>query len=102
MTDFILDPAVISIVLGTVMPILVGVVTKQIANRGLKASLLAFFSGASGVLAGAQTAGGVVSRETLLYAAVAWVVAVASYYGWYKPTGVSDKVQEKTKDLGVG
>lgn len=102
MTDLFLDPTIISIVLGSVMPILVGVVTKQVASNALKATALAFLSGVTGILAGAQTAGGIVSRETLMLAAVAWVVGVATHFGYYKPTGVSDKVQEKTSNFGVG
>jgi len=102
MTNFFVDPAIISVLLGSVLPILVGLVTKEVAARGLQAAILALLSGATGVLAGAQSTGGVISRTTILYAFVAWVVAVATHYGFWKPTGASDAVQQKTSDIGLG
>lgn len=96
------DTGVLAALSGLVLPILVGIVTKKVASRTLKATLLALFSAAAGVVAAAQGNGGVVSKETLLLALMAWVSAVATYTGIYKPAGVTETVQDKTADFGLG
>src|SRR5689334_16385170 len=100
--EWTFDPLVLSILLGTVLPILVGLVTKKVADRGLKAVFLAGLSAATGVLSSAQGNGGVVAKEVLIFGAAAWATAVATYYGLLQPTGVSETVQDKTENFGVG
>ena len=100
--DLNIDPLMLSILLGTVLPILVGLVTKRVADRGLKAASLAFLSAATGVLSAAQTNDGLITKETLFFAAAAWATAVATYYGLLEPTGVAGAVQEKTQTFGIG
>lgn len=100
--SFTVDPAVLSILLGVVIPVITGVVTKEVAHAGLKATVLLFLSGLTGVLASAQTNDSVISKQTLIFAAVAWAVGVATHFGWLKPTGVSDAVQSKTSNIGIG
>ena len=98
---FELDPAVLGILVGTVLPIVVGVVTKQVRSGAVKSSLLALLSGLTGALNVAINEGGVFTKETIVAAAITWVTAVATYYGFLKPSGVSPKVNEKTADFGV-
>lgn len=98
-----IDVAFAAILLGTVLPILVGIVTKEVANAGLKAILLALFSAAGGVLAIAVESGtGIIEKQTLIAAAVTWVTAVATYYGFLKPSGVSPAINQATSGFGVG
>lgn len=97
-----LDPTILAIVLGSGLPIIVRFVTKEVASSRLRAIALAFLSTATGVLSTAQTHNGFISKETLVFAAVAWVVAVASYYGFHAPAGVTDWVGEKTSGVGIG
>lgn len=99
--DFTFDPLFLSIVLGSVLPILVGLVTQRVAHPGLKATLLAALSTATGVFAAAQNEGGLVRKETLYFAAAAWATAVATHYGLLKPTGTSEKVADVAPNAGL-
>lgn len=96
-----IDPAVLSIALGTVLPILVGIITKQFRSGAVKSSLLALLSAVSGAATVAINDGGVLTKETIIAAAITWVTAVATYVGFLKPSGVSPKVNEKTSNFGV-
>lgn len=101
-TAFTADIALLSMIAGTFLPILVGIVTKKLAAGGLKSIVLAALSGATGVINGAINADGAFSSESLQAAFLAWVVAVASYYGFWKPTGGAEKVQDATANAGIG
>lgn len=93
----------LAVVVGTVLPIITGVVTKELASGGIKATILALLSAVTGLVNGAVNADGVFTQEALLAAAVTWVTAVATYYGFLKPTGVSGKVNAKALPaVGVG
>jgi len=84
---------VLSMVVGIFLPVLVGLVTKQTANPGVRAVLLAALSAVSSFLAewldtlNAGTAFDVGS--TLLTVLGTFVVAVATHFGLWSPTGVS-------------
>lgn len=96
------DVQMLSVLSGLVLPLLVGVITKEVANNGLKAAALAFLSAVSGLVVSAQQGNGLVSKEAVLAAAMAWVVGTATHFGLYKPTGVTAAVVEKTSNFGVG
>lgn len=95
------DVAYLSILAGTVLPILVGLVTRKVTHSGVKATVLALLSAATGLVSTAIEGGGLVTKESLIAAAVAWVTAVASYFGFWKPTGAAGRVQDKTANVGV-
>lgn len=98
-----IDVAVLAILAGTVLPILVGVVTKKLAAGGIKAAVLAGLSIVTGLVNGAVNADGVFTQEALVGAGVAWVTAVATYYGFLKPTGITEKVADKAlPGVGIG
>ena len=88
----VVDGMVLEIIAGTVLPIITGIVTKKLAAGGIKAAILAGLSIFVGLVNGAINADGIFSQEALVSAAVAWVTAVATYYGFLKPTGTSDAV----------
>lgn len=96
--EFVVEPAeAVQFVVAFVLPVLVGLVTKQVTHAGVKAALLAGLTLVSSVLVGlgeALAAGEVFNLGSALLAALpAFVVAVASHYGLWKPTGVSARVQ---------
>lgn len=97
-----IDPTVLTVLLGSVLPLLVRLVTTNFASSKLQAALLALLAAATGALSAAQTNAGVLSKDTLVFAAAAWVMAVASHYGFHKPTGVTDWVGDQTAGIGVG
>lgn len=79
------------------IPVLVGLVTQKTTNSGLKATLLAALSLAAGVIGeaiSAATSGTQFDLFASLYSfAGVFIVAVASHYGFWRPTGVTEKVQ---------
>lgn len=102
--NLVIDPFAVSILVGTVLPILVGLVTKLNASSALKSILLLTFAAVEGLIVNATVTDGsaVFSWHTVAVAGIGWVTAVASYYGLLKPTGVSPVVNDKTAHLGVG
>lgn len=87
---------------GVFLPILVGLVTKQVASRNLKAVLLAFLSAVAGFISVVTQGSGVVTKEVVVAALVTWITAIAVHYGLWKPTGATEAVQEKTANIGIG
>jgi hypothetical protein len=81
----------------TVLPLLVGLVTKRSTSPGAKAVLLAALSVLSSLLsevASALQAGVTYNLGTALLAAlVTFLIAVGMHYGLWKPTLVADKAQ---------
>lgn len=96
------DVATLSALVGVFLPILVGIVTKELASGGLKATVLALFASVSGVATGAIQAGGAFTQEAVFAGFITWIIAVSTYYGYWKPTGAAAKVAEVTKAVGVG
>lgn len=98
MITFTLDPLlVIQLLVSTVLPLLVGLVTKQVTRPGFKALLLALLALVTSLLTelGAAIANGVPYDvgQGLLLAIPTFLIAVGLHYGLWKPTGVSEKAQ---------
>ena len=92
---FVIDVAILSIILGTVLPILVGIVTTKLESGRLKGVLLLTLAALGGLVSTGVAGEGVFTSQSLIAAGVSYVTALASYYGVYKPRGVADYVQEK-------
>lgn len=95
---FNLPPAlVIGLLVSTILPILVGLVTTRLTNGGIKAVVLAGLSAATGLLTelgNSITAGVAYDLGTgLVLALTAFLIAVAMHFGLWKPTTVADKAQ---------
>lgn len=88
------DVQIISLLVGTVLSILVGTVTKVTTHPGVKAVLLAVLSAISG-FATEYFAGG--SDFNLTTALLTWLItlmiAIASHFGVWKPTGIAASAQ---------
>lgn len=99
MVTFTLNAALtVQLVLTVLMPILVGLITTKATSSGLKAWLLAGATLITSVLTGMYNA---LANNmpfdagfALLTAIPAFAISVATHYGLWKPTGVSDKAQE--------
>lgn len=95
---FTLDPAlVIGLLVSTVLPLLVGLVTTRVTSGGIKAVLLAALALVTSLL---TELGVAVSNGTtydlgqgLLLAIPTFLIAVGMHYGLWKPTTASAKVQ---------
>lgn len=88
---------VLSVVSGTVFPVLVGLVTSKVTSSGLQAVYLAALSVLAPLVGSAATA---LQNHTpfdlgtaLMTAIATFVTAVAFHFGLWKSTGVADKVQ---------
>jgi hypothetical protein len=88
---------VVSMVVGVLLPILVGLVTKAVTSPSTKAILLAALSALSGFLTEfvevANSGAAFQVDQALLTWLMTFVVAVAVHYGLWKPTGVTAKAQ---------
>lgn len=90
-------PQLLNLLLAVVFPVLVGLVTTKVTSSTVKAVLLATISLASGLVSGllAAVLAGVPFDlvGALLTGLAAWIIALATHLGFWKPTGVTEKVQ---------
>ena len=98
MISFTIDwVLVLTFVTAILLPLLVGLVTKLATKPGVRAVLLALLSAVAGLLAellNALTSGTPYDLGTALFTWVGvFVVAVATHFGVWKPTGVSEKAK---------
>jgi hypothetical protein len=90
-------PQLLNLLLAVIFPVLVGLVTTRVTSSTLKAVLLATISLASGLVSALLTA--VMAGApfdliaALLTGLAAWIIALATHLGFWKPTGVTEKVQ---------
>lgn len=90
-------PQLLNLLLAVVFPVLVGLVTTKVTSSTLKAVLLATISLASGVISALLAA--VLSGApfdlvaALLTGLAAWIIAIATHLGFWKPSGVTETVQ---------
>jgi hypothetical protein len=97
-----LDVGTLSFIAGSVIPLLVGLLTKYNAHPGLKGTLNALLSAIGGGIAVAIGAHGTVSLGTWLFTmAQTFALSIATYYGVWKPTGVAQAVQSSTACIGL-
>lgn len=80
---------VVSLLVGTLIPILVALVTKSTAQPGVKAVVNLALSAVSGFGAEYINSAHFVWQQALLTTVVTFVVSVATYYGLWKPTNVA-------------
>jgi hypothetical protein len=97
------DVTVLTFALGTVIPLLVGLVTKLTATAQLKSILNLVISVAAGVLAVWIQAGGTITLMMLATAAfTTYMASQVTYHGLWKPTGAVDAISAATPNLGLG
>ena len=97
-----IDLSWLQLLVAVVLPIVVAVVTKEVRSSGLKAVALAALATVSAVLTAVIDNSGVLTEATLQAGVEYFLIAVASYYGFWKPTGVAPVVAERTDAIHVG
>ncbi|MFF2493263.1 hypothetical protein [Agromyces sp. NPDC058064] len=95
---FSLPPAMIlGLIVSTVLPLLVGLVTKTVTSPAAKAILLAILAAVLGVLtellAAVQAGTSYDIGRGVLVALVGFLVAVGMHFGLWKPTGAAQSAQ---------
>lgn len=91
----------VSMAIGTVLPIIVGLVTTRVTNAGAKAVLLALLAAVAGF--GTEYVGDpahFIWTTALLNWLNTFMIAVATHYGLWKPTGVASKAQDSLVKKG--
>lgn len=101
MVDFN-DPESVVYLVGILVPLLVGVVSKKVASRRVKAVLNAVLSAIAGSTAYLVAVDGGYDFVGFVNSAVGvFIVSIATYYGLWKPTGAAEGVQNKTSGVGI-
>jgi hypothetical protein len=91
----------VTLVLGTIIPVLVGLITKMDASSKLKGALMIVLNAVQGLVVASQTASGdaVFSVDALILFAAGVAMSLAAYYGLYKPNDVPEKL---APTFGIG
>lgn len=96
---FDLEPGlIVGLLVTTVLPLLVGLVTKSNTSSGVKAALLAGLAALTGIgtelLVSIQAGTPYDLGTGLVFAVASFITSVGLHYGLYKPTGTTAAVQE--------
>lgn len=97
-----LDVETLTLLVGTVIPLAVGLVTKLSAPSWVKAITNAILSGVAAVITLSIKHIGInvdVFLNTFLHA---FIASAAAYYGFLKPTTIAPKVANVTGEVGIG
>jgi hypothetical protein len=98
-----LDVGLLTLLLGTGLPLVTGLVTKYFASSRVKALTLFGLSILATSIQGALDTGGVVDLKTWVGTSfVTFFIGVGAYFGFWKPTEVAEKVNAATYDFGIG
>lgn len=95
------DIGLLNLLVSTVLPFLVALVTKKVTDSSVKAILLALGSALLAVGTRALQDKGVVDQATLELGIQNFVVAVGLYFGLWKPTTAVDNFADKTDRVGL-
>lgn len=98
-----LSPFVVSTILGTVIPLITGFVTKLTTPAWVKAVITAVLSGVAGLINVSLVDGGgaVISQSAFVSAVLTFIVAVATYAGIWRPMAVTSSPVTHTDENGV-
>ena len=92
---------VVTLIVGVLLPMVVALVTKYETSPAVRAILLLVLSGVSGVLNDWLVADGAFDwGQAILSALTTFIVGVATLYGLWKPTGVSDRLTAVGSNTG--
>ena len=107
-SDVHIDMLYLVPLVGTILPILVALVTKKVASPSVKGVVLALLSALGGLGTAAIADAGAISKEAFVNAFVMWVVGVATYFGlWSRPAAegkrsVAETVADVAPNTGIG
>ncbi|CAB4176523.1 hypothetical protein UFOVP978_39 [uncultured Caudovirales phage] len=92
----------IALIGGLLVPVLVAILTKLNASRAVKAISNAFLSAVAAWIATVMPGSPISWKQAGISILTAWGVSTLSYYGFWKPTGITSSVASQTENFGVG
>lgn len=100
---FSIDASIVAILLGVIIPILNGLVTKITTSAGVKAVLTLALSTVAGIVTTATTDGGdaIFSSALVLNTALTFITSVAAYAGLWKPLEVTSSPVTHVNETGT-
>lgn len=100
---FALDAYTVTLLFGLIIPLVNGLVTKISTSSAVKAVLTLFLSAVAGVVNVSLTEGGgaIVSQSTLKSTGLTFIVAVVTYFGLFKPVGLTSSPVTHVDENGV-
>lgn len=102
-TQVVLAPPIVMVVISILIPLAVGLVSKASLASGVKAVLLLVFNALNAFIVTAIVADGsaYVTKQSFMNFVLGVVVSVATYFGVYKPVGLSSH-GALGPDVGIG
>jgi len=100
---FNLSPILVTLILGTLIPLVNGIVTKATTSTSVKTVLSLFLSAVAGLVTVAITPGGgaVIGEQALVAAALTFITQAAMYLSLWKPLEVTSSPVTKVDENGV-
>jgi Trk-type K+ transport system membrane component len=95
------DLSLLQVLVSIVLPLVVGIVVKQVGSPAIRSITLALLSAVTAIATAGLSSGGSISKDTAISAVASFIVAVGAYYGLWKPTGISSAVNDKTANFGI-
>lgn len=95
-----IDIGLLNLLVATVLPFLVALVTRKETDSSKKGALLAVLAGATAVVTQAVNHAGIIDQQTLYLGVQNFIISIGLYTGLWKPTGVAEKVADKTDNVG--
>jgi hypothetical protein len=91
----------VTLIIGTILPVLVGLVTKLDASSKLKGGLLVALNATQSLIIASRVSdgGAYFTADALILFVAGVVVSLMSYYGFYKPNDVPAKL---APNFGIG
>lgn len=90
-----LDPFMVTVIAGTLIPILGGVVLKQSTSGTVKSLVNLVLSAVASIVNVSTTEGGlvVISEDVIKSTALTFIISIATLYGVWQPTGIDAKLK---------
>lgn len=88
------------------LPMIVALITRQVASGTVKSLILLFLSAVTGTVTSWQATGGTFDlKDAVIATIMSFIVAVGMHFGLLAPTGVTGSegaIQRKTASFGIG
>ena len=94
--------SLVTVLSGAAVPLLARLLIKKPAPIWMVSLLNLLLSVAAGGFAAAGAAGHLTAEAFFAGVGQTWVVSIATYYGFYKPTGIAPKLADLTAGVGFG